>query len=618
MKRSQPEKESAKKKRKPLFHFFARLSFETSIQAQLVAAFFIIATPVLLGVCIGSFLFLSVSNTAATNSSQAVAIEKTLKQLQYFTEDTESLSKDIIFHSSIQTILAENYNGEPFPSDIAVSYYLNNFVANRDFIDSVVITSVNQTVFSTERAFTNVSSFENIQRKYWFNNMVSSSGSYQWFQTDNGLMLCRSIYNLDDYVTLYGYMMLYMNQNYIQEIWDSVSYGETTNLIVLDQNGNTLLQNDATLYENTNYTGYLPEILDLRDNSIVKLGGKKYVVGAREFTTDNWVLYMITPYNEVNGSVRMLRLEMLLLFGVMTLIMILVSRFCASRMAQPIVSLANLMDTFHGEDKKTDDFPAELYENRRDEVGGIYRSYKQLTNRMDTLIEEIYVKDLEKKDAELAVLQSQINPHFLYNTLDSINWMAMSNGQDEISEMVTALSDTFRLSLMKNKSPYTKLAQEIEYVKSYLTLQKFRYTERLHYQFQIPPETLDYSIPKFIFQPIVENALKHGIDHLEDGGDILISARISGKALILSVRNDGDGIDVKKMNALLYFDPEHMEYLSFQKGGYGVQNIHRRICIICGTEYGLSFSMEQPGFLTGKTAKKKTTCTIRLPLHKET
>ncbi|MCI8991882.1 MAG: sensor histidine kinase [Eubacterium sp.] len=615
MKKPQPQKESRKKK--PLFYFLNRLSFETSFQAQLIAAFFVIAAPVLVGVFIGSFLFLSVSNTAATNSAQAVAIEKTLKQLQYFTEDTESLSKDIIFHSSIQTILAENHNGEPYPSDIAVSYYLNNFVANRDFIDSVVITSTDDTVFSTERAFTNVSSFENIRQKHWYNSMVSSSGSYQWFQTDNGLMLCRSIYNLNDYVTLYGYMMLYMNRNYIQEIWDSVSYGETTNLIVLDQDGNTMLQNDATLYQNTNYTGYLSEIADIRDNSIVKLGGKKYVVGAREFTTDNWVLYMITPYNEVNGSVRLLRLEMLLLFGVMILILILISRFCASRMAQPIVSLAKLMDTFHGEDRKSDDFPAELYENRKDEVGGIYRSYQQLTNRMDTLIEEIYVKDLEKKDAELAVLQSQINPHFLYNTLDSINWMAMSNGQDEISEMVTALSDTFRLSLMKSKSPYTKLAQEVEYVKSYLTLQKFRYTERLHYQFQIPPETLQYSIPKFIFQPIVENAIKHGIEHLEDGGDIQISARISDHSLILSVKNDGDGIDVEKMNALLYFDPEHMEYLSFQKGGYGVQNIHRRICIICGTEYGLSFSQEEPKFLSENIAKKKAACTIRLPLHKE-
>ena len=111
----------------------------------------------------------------------------------------------------------------------------------------------------------------------------------------------------------------------------------------------------------------------------------------------------------------------------------------------------------------------------------MYRSYEQLEDRLNTLIQENYVKNIEKKDAELALLQSQINPHFLYNTLDSINWIALTNGQDEISEMITALSDTFRLSLMKNNSPFTELNQEIRYIQSYLVLQKFRYEDRLTY-----------------------------------------------------------------------------------------------------------------------------------------
>lgn len=121
---------------------------------------------------------------------------------------------------------------------------------------------------------------------------------------------------------------------------------------------------------------------------------------------------------------------------------------------------------------------------------------------MDTLIQEIYIKTLEKKDAELALLQSQINPHFLYNTLDSINWLALANDQDEISEMVTALSDMFRLSLTKSNSSYVALSREMEYVRSYLVLQKFRYEEQLQYDFRLSVPEEELFIPKFILRPL--------------------------------------------------------------------------------------------------------------------
>ncbi|MEI3340658.1 MAG: histidine kinase [Eubacterium sp.] len=187
---------------------------------------------------------------------------------------------------------------------------------------------------------------------------------------------------------------------------------------------------------------------------------------------------------------------------------------------------------------------------------------------MNRLIKEIYVKNLEKKDAELALLQSQINPHFLYNTLDSINWMALANDQDEISEMITALSDTFRLSLMKNNSSFVEIDQEIQYIRSYLILQKFRYGERLQYSFDLPEPMPRLYIPRFILQPVVENSLKHGIDSMEQGGSIVIQLEI-GDDLTLTIRNDGTSIDLKKMKQLLFFDPRETDLLAFQKGGYG-------------------------------------------------
>ena len=223
-----------------------------------------------------------------------------------------------------------------------------------------------------------------------------------------------------------------------------------------------------------------------------------------------------------------------------------------------------MMDAYHGADQKFDENMVRLYQNRSDEIGQMYRSYEQLEERMNRLIQEIYVKNLEKKDAELALLQSQIDPHFLYNTLDSINWIALANDQDEISEMITALSDTFRLSLMKNNSSFVEMEQEIQYIQSYLILQKFRYADRLAYDFDMPDPLPPLYIPRFILQPVVENALKHGINTLENGGRLLIQVSV-GKQVVLRVVNDGTNIDLKKMKSLLIFHPEDSDILNFKK-----------------------------------------------------
>lgn len=119
------------------------------------------------------------------------------------------------------------------------------------------------------------------------------------------------------------------------------------------------------------------------------------------------------------------------------------------------------------------------------------------------------------------------------------------------------------------------LSREIEYVKSYLVLQKFRYEERLQYDFRISVPKEELFIPKFILQPIVENALKHGIDTLEEGDEVQIEAFADTDDLVIRVINDGTDIDLEQMEKLLFFDPDHMEYLAFSKNGYGVQNIHR-------------------------------------------
>ena len=590
-----------------------------TFQTRLLFSILKTAVPIIVLICIGFFIMLSKSAEQTILKAQTTAMEEIQNDFYYITENTENLSRDMIYNNEIQSLLRAHAQGEQYPETSAAAYYINSFIANRDFIDCVVLTGTDATLYSTERAFTHLSDFGSIRKKWWFPMLLEESRPFDWYtnspkgHTDSAakhktadprLMLARSIYSLQDYTTRLGYLMIYLDDDSLQNILHSCQFGNSTNLWLADQNGEILLSHQPD--PNKDYSGLLSAIQP-QTQTIQRFHGQKYVLGARTLPQNGWTLYMATPYLEVNTSASVFTTWLLILLCIVLLILLLLSRRTASAVSRPIIRLSQIMDAFHGKDSCA--LPQDLtegeslYDTRPDEIGQIYRSYRQMAKRMDTLIQEIYIKNLEKKDAELALLQSQINPHFLYNTLDSINWMALANDQEEISEMVTALSDTFRLSLTKNNSSFVRLSQEIAYVKSYLVLQKFRYAERLTYNFFVDPDTENLFIPKFILQPLVENSLKHGIDSMDAGGTLSIRVTLTPEDLLIRIQNDGTSIDLAQMQELLEFDPEHMEFLAFKTKGYGVQNIHRRIRILCGLSYGLSYRVEDTC----------TICDVRLP-----
>lgn len=599
---------------------YNRFTANASYKTRLFLAFLLIAVPILIVLCVGSFLVLRTSSDESLKKTQATQLERVNTQLTYMISDTENMSREIIFNSAIQQLMSASYNGEQYPNDTNAAYYIQSFLTNRDFIDCVVLAGTDHTIFSTERAFTDVSAFQNICAKWWYSDLCTDSAPFHWYncarmdsntwkkkkntaswREQNSLVLARPIYNMEDNRTLLGYMMIYLDEDYLKQALDSVDWGKTSNLLLLDSDLSVLARKDTE----EDYSGIIKDTSLPQDNIILSRNSQKFILSSFDMSLNQWKICMITPYREVDGSVRFLKIALTVLVCVILLTLFLMSKFIAGNMAQPIILLSELMDSYHGKKTAQVSDPPDIYRNRTDEVGRIYRSYQQMVDRMNRLIKEIYVKNLEKKDAELALLQSQINPHFLYNTLDSINWMALANDQDEISEMITALSDTFRLSLMKNNSSFVEIDQEIQYIKSYLILQKFRYGERLQYSFDLPEPLPRLFIPRFILQPVVENSLKHGIDSMEQGGSIFIQLEM-GNELTLTVRNDGTSIDLEKMEQLLFFDPRETDLLAFQKGGYGVQNIHRRIKIICGDDYGLSYEVTDT----------QTICRILLPIRK--
>ncbi|MCR5667091.1 MAG: histidine kinase [Eubacterium sp.] len=617
-------------RRGPLHRINKFLNDRSNYQTGLFLLTILFTVPLCAVILVLSFFFIQRSTFATVQESQFAQLQEINEKVAYVLTDTQNMSQEIYYNDAVQDMLKAVRDGEEYPSDTEAAYFINNFVADRDFVNSVVITGNDSTVFSTERAFSEYSSFSAIKNKWWYDKLLSGDASYYWFpvaleeepkggtyttdiaQEDNDIVFARPIYNMDNLSEQLGYMLIYINPEYLSEIWNEIEWGTSGNVFVCDAQGNLIASND----EKYDYTKVMERMEESDGSSILHVNRQRFVVSKQTLGNDNWTISMVTPLREVSRYAGTLAMEVFIMAAVAIAMLLLISRFHAKNMARPIHDLSSLMDAYRQTDSGENDsqkttmvLPNDLsqeqlknYQARADEVGSIYRSYEQLLERMHTLIQENYVKDLEKKDAELALLQSQINPHFLYNTLDMVNWMALANDQPEISEMITALSDTFRLSLIRNNSQFIGIDQELQYIRSYLVLQQFRYGKRLVYHIEEPDPLPKLYIPRFILQPVVENALKHGIDLLEDGGTLRIALE-AGEQVVFTVENDGNEIDMAKMQRILDFHPDKTELLSFKPEGYGVQNINRRIKILCGLTYGLSYEKTQT----------KTICKIVLP-----
>lgn len=220
------------------------------------------------------------------------------------------------------------------------------------------------------------------------------------------------------------------------------------------------------------------------------------------------------------------------------------------------------------------------YSNRNDEIGQLHKNFDSMSQKVDTLIKENYINELLKKEAQLKALESQMDPHFLYNTLNSINWRAKAIKADDISQITTALGNLLRVSLSKSNYPFS-LSQEINILENYMTIQKLRYSRRLEYSIDIPEKFGNYEIPKFTIQPLLENAIRYGLEEISETCFISVSAFSSDGNLIIEVKNNGSHFDE---NLLEKLEAQRIQPHGF---GIGILNIHKRLNITYGSDYGL-------------------------------
>ncbi len=285
-------------------------------------------------------------------------------------------------------------------------------------------------------------------------------------------------------------------------------------------------------------------------------------------------------------------------FAVLTVMVIVFSIYLPKSFTKPITDLVDVTDRV-----SKGDLQARSVNESRDEVGELSQSMNQMIDKINELLSQITREQIRIREAELELLQSQINPHFLYNTLDTIIWLAEGGDEKRVVSMVKSLSAFFRTSLSRGKDIIT-IREELIHAKSYLEIQQFRYQDILEYDIEVPEEFNECTIPKITIQPLVENALYHGIKNKRGGGRIDIAAKRMGDDFVISVTDDGIGMTKERLEEV--------------KGGiekarpadnaiYGLYNVNERIKLKFGSKYGITLH---------SVYGRGSTCDILLPMQK--
>jgi two-component system sensor histidine kinase YesM len=221
-----------------------------------------------------------------------------------------------------------------------------------------------------------------------------------------------------------------------------------------------------------------------------------------------------------------------------------------------------------------------------DEIGELGNSFNTMVKEISNLINLVQIEEKSKRIAEMNVLQAQIKPHFMYNTLDTIRWMAEEHNEKDIVEIIEAFTNLLRISLSKGKE-IISVKEELNHVQSYLTIQKIRYEDKLDYEIEFDENIFNYNLIKLILQPLVENAIYHGIKEKRGNGKIVITGKFEGDSLCFTIKDNGKGIEeevLDKINKMLVHSNEKGNEM-----GYGIFNVNERIRLTYGEKYGLVY-----------------------------
>lgn len=549
---------------------------KTSIKNRLIAS--ISVGIIFCSSILGGILYLK-ATTALKNS----AIEYSETMLSIITKDIYRNKKRI-----------ENYSSEMAMNEEIIDTLMNyKFLSYKEKDEFHIY--INNYLLSNLSLLSNIAEIEIVSKDF----DIAYMQGYKYFnikdlkkyskQAKEGLSWFYTVLNGEKYIcvvtpvkgedSLVGYIFMAIKDEFFSSSFSLFNLDEGEEMVLLDDKHNLIISDNPLIDKK-----FVSENIELKSslknkreegiiNSVI-LEEKKYVAIYKKLRGLSWYVVSMIPYDFINSDIHSLRKEMILIGVIFILVILIFSYFLYSSIKVPLYNLLDKMKTVSKGDLKV-----LVNDEYKDEIGIISNNFDSMLFRINELIEKSKQQEIEKRDLEIRMLQAQINPHFLFNTLNSLKWTALMNQDYTVSEGLSSLAELLRNTII-DKNELITIKKEVENIKNYVVIQKIRYGNSFEVKYDIEEDLLENKIIKFILQPIVENSIIHGIDENKENQWINIKITSEKENILIIIEDNGKGFNSGK------------NIKNNKLSGIGWNNVDERIKLTFGLEYGALIESE--------------------------
>lgn len=477
------------------------------------------------------------------------------------------------------------------------NYFLDMKMRNNDLVESIYLFT-NEKVFSSEyRPQFEFSEFvetpyydvcmENKNRIIYDNlepdeDYFSIVRSFYYTQNVENTVYPGVGYLSEDNAD-YSTLIFFLKKEYLQKQIKDEAEKRQTSILILDENGDVIVQEgDLDWLSEKNGEDIIEEIKKYTPGEFEgELIKGRAGINVRTIDVVDWSIVYLYDMNILYRQAGQIRNVALIIFAISVVIVFMIASFISGTVVKPIRALAKSMDEVVDNHMEVTFVP-----RYNDEIAYLGRRFSVMMHKIAELMVEVKHIEEQKRVEELKALQAQINPHFLYNTLDMVYWLSKMEGNDNVANLVADLADFFRLSLNKGED-ITSVKKEVEHVKKYLEIQRVRMDEKFDYEIYLDESVSENRVPKLILQPLAENALIHGFENITYQGKIKIEVSREGGDIVFYVTDNGCGMSKETLEQL-----NRTHDTSDKSYGYAIGNVKARIRLYAGEEYGMQFDTE--------------------------
>ncbi len=592
------------------FRFYRNLSIRYKILSVLYIQ--IIISLVLIG-----FMSYKLSAEIIYNKSVSYSQDllKTIElRLKDYSNNLTVLSQDLLYNNEVYDVLkAKSLVSTPlgeYKNDSEINNILKRMILSRSEIQSICLFSNGGDFYAADNNSRRLSIREAVNDCFYdIQDMARDAGGKGiWYMSGEdrnveNVFYARTIYNRDNFKEI-GVMVILVKKEFLETIYHDLINQDMRNIAIMTSTNRQIVSRDPNnfyLFDTglqENIVGEQGSLIDNRNKALVS-----YI----SMTEPSWRVVTYISLKQLYKDIDMLRQWIILLSIISVFIVSVLGLYMSVDIISPINRLVKGM-------KKVQQGTAlvDVKVDRNDELGFLNKTFNEMAKEINHLVNWIYREQITRKDAEIKALQSQINPHFLFNTLESINWMARLNNVPEISETVSALSSLMEASIGRDDRLIT-IQEEFTYIDNYILILKRRFEDRISLEKNVAPEVLGVKIPRLLIQPLIENAVYHGIERSRDKGIISLNAWIGGDMVHIQVEDNGMGIEQEELEMLnnklsMDNDTYFRSMEGAKKKSIGIENVNRRIKLFYGEKYGLKIESKIGEY---------TRISVTIPLHKE-